>query len=187
MRIGLDLDGVCYQWTKTARYMLREILPNSPYTKSGPLGTECTSWDYIQEHVDPAHWKWLWDDGVKLGLFRHGHLYPGTIKAIRQLAELGDVIAITHRPKQAVPDTMAWLAYQQLPLAGVHILTNQEPKSSVERCDVYLDDKPENCEDLARVGRAFMMTRPWNEDYVWVDRVSSWPEFVQMVWRWIGE
>lgn len=184
MRFGIDIDGVMYQWSKTARYMLREILPNSPYTQDGPLGNESTSWDYIQDNVAPEHWRWLWKEGVQLGLFRHGHLYPGTIKAIRQLAELGDVIAITHRPKSAVPDTMAWLAYQQLPLAGVHILTNQEPKSSVEKCDIYLDDKPANCIDLNDTGGiVFKMARPWNTQFIWPDTVATWPEFMSQVWH----
>lgn len=188
MRIGLDLDGVCYQWCKTARYMLRDILPDSPYTKDGPLGIESQHWDYIKKHVAPAHWEWLWTEGVRLGLFRHGHLYPGTIKAVRDLAEIGDTIAITHRPKEAVGDTLAWLAFQQLPLAGVHILTRMEPKSSVmPQCDVYLDDKPENCVDLRdnTRGRVAVMNRPWNETWMNeeydVRRVYDWPEFVAFV------
>jgi len=28
VRIGLDIDGVMYMWDKTARYMLRDVLPN---------------------------------------------------------------------------------------------------------------------------------------------------------------
>src|SRR5882672_2461345 len=183
-RWGIDFDGVMYQWDKTARFMLREILPNSPYKKDGPLGTECTHWNYIQDNVHADDWKWLWKEAVRLGLFRHGHLYPGTIKAIRKLAELGDVVVITHRPKQAVTDTLAWLAYQQLPLAGIHVLTDQEPKSSVvPQCDVYLDDKPENCEDLAAntKGRVFMWDRPWNQHSTFSPRIHSWGQFERCV------
>jgi uncharacterized HAD superfamily protein len=168
MRIGLDIDGVLYSWEKTARYMLREVLPNSPYTKDGPLGHKSTHWNYIQENVSPQDWKWLWNEGVRLGLFRHGHLFPGTIKCVRRLADMGDVVVITHRPKQAVEDTLAWLTYQRLPLAGVHILSGQEPKSSVKPlCNVYIDDKPENCDDLAmRTGASvFIMDREWNQGF----------------------
>jgi uncharacterized HAD superfamily protein len=189
MRIGVDIDGVMYMWEKTARYMLREILPNSPYKKEGPLGATSDGWDYIQNNVDPAHWKWLWKEGIPLGLFRHGHLYPGTIKAIRRLAELGDVVAITHRPKSAVHDTLAWLAYQNLPLSGLHILTDQEPKSKVEpKCEVYIDDKPENVEDFLRGTNArlvALMSRPWNENFMeWSPRcrrVDNWQQFIDAV------
>lgn len=205
MRIGLDIDGVIYNWEKTARYMLREVLPDSPYRsnydevhKGGFLYQESLSWDYIQEHVSKEHWNWLWNEGVKLGLFRHGHLYPGSIQAIRQLAEIGDVVLITHRPKQAVNDTLDWISFQRLPLAGVHLLTNQEPKSSVKpACDVYLDDKPENVTDLCRNSGAKMVglvVRPWNINYFhpqvidpepkglpYAERIRSWPEFVERV------
>lgn len=187
VRIGVDIDGVMYQWSKTARYMLREILPDSPYTKAGPMGQEATSWDYISSNVAPKHWKWLWVEGVRLGLFRYGHLYPGTIKAIRELAELGEVIVITHRPQQAVNDTLAWLSYQNLPLAGVHILTDQAPKSTVRpQCDAYIDDKMENCHDLAKNTNArlvALMDRTWNQtdEGRAVTRVRSWREFINLV------
>lgn len=168
MKIGVDIDGVCYNWSKTARYMLREILPDSPYGKDGPLGRESTHWDYISENVEPEHWKWLWNEGVKLGLFRHGHLYPGTIKYIRLLSELGEIIAITHRPRQAVNDTLSWLEFQRLPLSGVHILTDQQPKSTVTpHCDFYIDDKPENCIELLNTtrGKVCLMDREWNQHF----------------------
>ena len=188
MRIGLDIDGCMYQWDKTARYMLREVLPDSPYSHDGPLGRISEHWDYIQKHVTAEHWKWLWTEGVRLGLFRHGHLFPGAVQAARALAEIGDVVAITHRPKAAVSDTLAWLSFQQLPLSGVHLLTGQEPKSTVHpQCDVYLDDKPENCVDLKDHTRGVVavMSRPWNESWVNEDyaikRVYDWPEFVAWV------
>jgi uncharacterized HAD superfamily protein len=193
MRIGVDIDGVMYQWSPTARYMLREILPNSPYTKDGPLGEESLSWNYIQDNVSEEHWKWLWTEGVRLGLFRHGHLYPGTIKAIRALAEYGDVVAITHRPKQAVHDTVAWLAFQNLPLAGLHILTRQEPKSTVKpECDVYIDDKTENCWDLfdnTQARKVCLMDRPWNRDCAdpAILRVYDWQTFIDTVAELKGE
>lgn len=196
MRIGVDLDGVAYQWSKTARYMLREILPNSPYTKDGPLGTESTHWDYISENVSRKHLNWLWKEGVELGLFRHGNMYTGTIKYVRLLAEMGDVIAITHRPQAAVHDTLAWLAYQKLPLSGVHILSGMQPKSTVmPRCNIYIDDKVENCNELVEEtdGSVYLMDREWNQDGApkvqpidpSVTRVFGWRDFYERVkYKW---
>jgi hypothetical protein len=183
VRIGIDLDGVCYQWTKTARYMLREILPNSPY-KHGPLQTECTRWEYIRDHIKPEHNRWLWKEGVALGLFRHGHLFPGTIKALRQLDRIGDLVAITQRPTSAIEDTMAWIAFHRLPFREVHVLQGQS-KTSVRPCEIYIDDKPENCEELALMPHApgvAMPSRPWNIDQQpeRTQRVQSWDEFVTL-------
>lgn len=187
MRIGIDIDGVCYKWDKTARYMLRDVLPNSPYKET--LQIESQKWDWIKENVSPEHWEWLWTEGIKLGLFRYGHLYPGTIQAIRHLATLGDVVFITHRPKEAVTDTLAWLAMLDLPIAGLHLLTNMEPKSWVRpQCDVYIDDKPDNIVDLVENTEArqvCLMRRPWNAMW-WPETpritvVEDWSDFNDLV------
>jgi len=187
VRIGLDIDGVMYKWDKTARYMLRDVLPGSPYKKT--LQQESQGWDWIKENVEPEHWRWLWAEGIKLGLFRYGHLYPGTIQAVRRLAEIGEVVLITHRPKEAITDTLAWLGLLNLPLAGLHLLTNAEPKSIVRpTCDVYLDDKPDNIVDLAEntsAEQVCLMRRPWNK--VWTPEepnitvVQDWDEFIDTV------
>ena len=197
IRIGVDIDGVMYKWIKTAHYMLRDVMPDSPYKgkKNGLLAgheNQVTHFNWTKENVAPEHWRWLWDEGVKLGLFRYGHLYPGTIVAMRELAEIGELVIITHRPVSAVSDTLAWLSFLDLPFAGVHILTNQEPKSSVHpQCDIYIDDKPENVEDLAVHTHAEMVVmpdRPWNQHFKEpspfcgseVRVVYSWQEFIDL-------
>lgn len=186
-RVGLDIDGVLYEWDRTARYMLRNILPNSPYAKEGTLGKESLNWDYIMEEVAPEHWSWLWTEGVRLGLFRHGHLYPGAIKAVRMLADAGfEIIAITSRPKQAVHDTMDWLSYQRLPISGIHVLSGKgELKSSVTpHCVAYIDDKPENCRDLLENTAApvvAMPVRAWNRTSLTGFIGSTWQDrFIQV-------
>ena len=184
MRIGVDLDGVCYQWDKTARYMLREILPASPYAKDGPLGVESTSWDYIEQNVAKGDWKWLWKQGVELGLFRHGHLYPGTIKALRALDKIGNVVAVTSRPEKAIEDTMAWIAFHKLPLREVVVLHGGR-KSETRECAMYLDDKPENCTDLVEgwpESYICLMDRPWNQGTSphGVSRIVTWDDYVSI-------
>lgn len=195
LRFGFDIDGVMYQWSRTARYMLREILPDSPYLREGPLGRESTYWSYIPDNVSKEHWAWLWKEGVQLGLFRHGHMYPGVIKYVKLFAELGEVIAITHRPRSAVHDTLAWLTYQNLPLSGVHILTDQQPKSTVTpQCDLYIDDKIENCNELYEntEAKVFIMDREWNQESASlhgdgelcsgaIDRAFGWRDFYEKV------
>lgn len=184
MRLGIDIDGCMYQWDRTARYLLRDEFG---YPKDGPLGQQSQYWDYIKAHVEPAHWNWLWTGGVKAGLFRHGHLYKGTMRTLRALADDGhDLVVITHRPASAVNDTLEWLAFLRLPLAGVHILTNQEPKSEIP-CDIYIDDKPGNITDylLNTSDVAVLMDRPWNQGYFAADapRVGTWEEFAGIIRR----
>jgi len=191
MRIGVDIDGVMYKWIKTAHYMLREVMPNSPYKGKNDLlhgdESQVTHFDWTREVVGEVYWEWLFTEGVRLGLFRYGHLYPGTIVAMRELAKLGEIIIITHRPKNAVNDTLAWLAYLDLPIAGVHILTDGEPKSSVHpQCELYIDDKPENVRDLMMHTGATaiaMPDRPWNKQpiaHLGVHRMYSWGDFIHL-------
>lgn len=189
MRIGLDIDGVMYKWDNSARYMMREVLPNSPYRDLPAFKEEAPYWNWLPDNVAPEHWEWLWSEGVRLGLFRYGNLYRGTVQAVRKLATLGEVVLITHRPKQAVRDTLAWLGMLDLPISGLHLLTNMEPKSGVKPlCDVYLDDKPENVEDLfLNTGgkNSCLMRRRWNNMFVPLtgsqDEMHDWDDFIRHV------
>lgn len=155
-RIGLDIDGVVYKWSDTVRYLVQ--------THHGIDVGESTYWDYLKDVLPPHVWRWLWREGIELGLFRYGHLYRGAIEGVRELAAIGKVEAVTHRPEAAVEDTLRFLSYIELPLSGVHILTEQQPKSSVG-CDVYIDDAPHVAREVVGAGkRLVLVDQPWNAD-----------------------
>lgn len=182
-RVGIDLDGCVYDFERTARYMLRAQFH---YRKDGPMGSPSTHWDYIEEHVQPEEWQWLWNEGVKNGLFKHGHLFTGAIEGLKGLSYFGDLVVITHRPAKAVQDTLEWLAYNRFPLREVHILTEQQPKSSVP-CDIYIDDGPHVLRELKAnayingiKSTVVRMERPWNSQSGG-NSVSSWDDAVQFV------
>src|SRR3972149_6085024 len=174
MDVLIDIDGVCYEWSKTARYLMRAYRGHSA---DGPMGTESDSWNYIQDNVTKDDWAWLWKEGVELGLFRFGHLVTGARLGLQTLVEQGHhIIAVTHRRSQAIRDTNAWFTLLDLPWYGQHILTNQEPKSSISG-DVLVDDKIENIEEWeATTGCAgILFGREWNLDAnAWFDRAEGW-------------
>lgn len=178
-RFGLDLDGVVYKWDDTARYMLNLYC--------GEEVAESRSWDHIKDTVSPTSWTWLWSEGVKLGLFRYGHIYKGAIEGVQQLGELTDLVVITSRPKSAVQDTLDWLGYNRFPVAEVHILGFDQKKSDVlPHCDFYLDDGAHNIDDLYdnTKGELLLWDRPWNQDHYRdpsIRRVSSWLEVIEEV------
>ena len=144
-----------------------------------------TYWNQPKDMVKNNDWQWLWTAGVKAGLFRYGHLYKGTIEAVRALNVLGDVVIITHRPRHAMKDTLDWLAYLSLPFVEIHLLTEGQPKSDI-KCDMYVDDKPENISDFLNHtdGKALLFNRPWNMDYLFTchpnagHRVSTWQDVI---------
>jgi 5'(3')-deoxyribonucleotidase len=178
-RFGIDVDGVMYQFQKTALYMLNTMRGYDLKLE------EFTYWNQPKDRVKNNDWQWLWSGGVKDGLFRYGHLYKGTIEAIRVLNVLGDVVIITHRPRNAVQDTLDWLAYLRLPFMETHLLTDGQPKSAI-KCDLYVDDKPENIEDFDHNtdGLALLWDRPWNHDSILelysmrARRVETWQDVI---------
>ena len=168
MRIAIDMDGVLYEYDSAARYMLRELRDCSG------LMEESDNWDFIRRSVHPMDWEWLQTEAVKLGLYRYGHITTGAIIGMRELAVSHELVVVTHRPRAAVRDTIAWLAYVKLPLAGVHILSDGQPKSSVE-ADVLVDDKLENIKDWTDHGRqAILFDRRWNRGVTGVRRAKGW-------------
>lgn len=178
-RIAVDLDGVVYDWGGTVKYLIRQhwgiTLPDS------------THWNYVEENVPPEAWRWLWTDGVELGLFRYGHHLKGSVDGLRELSRLGDLEVVTHRPRAALQDTLRFIANLPDVFAGVHFLTNSEPKSIIG-CDVYLDDAPHVAEDVTAAGkRAVLFSQPWNANARGYIRANGWNDVVPAVQAALGK
>lgn len=187
--IGLDLDGVCYHFDRTARYMLRRRISDRGELVPEELKHPSLHWNSIQEFVSECDWNWLWTEGVKEGLFRYGHVVGGSIEGVQALNKLGDVIAITARPKAAVHDTLVWLStmFDRAPLAGIVIQSYGQKKSEVRPLpDVYIDDATHNAEDIVSntTSRVVLFDAPYNTDYperLRVTRARGWQEVVETV------
>lgn len=190
MRIAVDCDGVLYEWSKTARYMLRQY---KGYPREGPMGEESTYWEYIKDNVTHEDWRWLWTEAIELGLYRYGHVVTGAVMGLRTLQAMKhELILATHRPASAVMDTLAFIHYisdskrEPIIWQGFHLLTNNEPKTVVD-ADMLIDDKPENVVTWAEAGRrALLFSREWNQEVIpspgGVWRINGWKGVVE----WFG-
>lgn len=177
MRIGLDLDGVCYNYSATACFLLNH------YKGYNLDWTETNSWDWLQQQVSNNDWQWLWSGGINEGLFRYGSLVKGAAEGIKELSRIGDICVITSRPVSARNDTLEWLAFMKFPIKEVHILSNGEAKSDVLP-DIGIDDKPSNIEDYASAGiQPIIFTQKYNKDFdfKYTKRANNWYEVVQQV------
>lgn len=168
--IGLDLDGIVYQWDSTARFMLRHHISSEGRQPATELFFPSLDYNSIQSMVTEEDWQWLWTDAITDGLFRYGHVEQGAMEGVRDLANLGDIVVITSRPKAAVNDTIGWLAmmFGRIPLAGVVIQSNGQNKSDVHPTpNVYIDDMPHIADDiLDRTHSSLvMLDQPWNQGY----------------------
>jgi hypothetical protein len=189
--IGLDLDGVCYNFVRTANYMLRKRISDRGEAIPEVLTRDWNYWHEIEEKISTEDFMWLWTDAAGAGLFRYGHVINGAIEGVRDLSTFGDVVAITHRPKAAVHDTLAWLTFMfdQSPLAGVVIQSHGQKKSEVlPTPDVYIDDAIHVAEEILDniESDVVLFDQPWNQDYPGNDRLTrakGWGDVIEAVSR----
>jgi 5'(3')-deoxyribonucleotidase len=174
-RIAVDMDGVLYEFERTMRYLLREERGYHNLTKPSEF------WDDIVGGIDPIDAKWLWTEGVRLGLFRHGHVVKHAIRAIRALAAQGHQLRIvTHRPAQAAKDTIAWVDFHfggedPYPFWGAPLMLHGGESKTIVDAELLIDDKPENVEEWVATGReALLFDQPWNQDCKAGTRVKGW-------------
>jgi uncharacterized HAD superfamily protein len=186
--IGLDLDGVCYDFDSIARYMLREWILSQGREVPERLLYPSTHWDSIRECVTEDDWYWLWTSGVAAGLFRYGNVVSGAVAGAQELAQLGQVVAITVRPVEAVHDTIVWLAtmLDKAPLSGVLIHSHGQAKSQVVPTpSVYVDDAVHNALDVIENTDApvILFDQPWNHGFEHnrVYRAHGWRDVVEAV------
>jgi uncharacterized HAD superfamily protein len=170
MRIGLDVDGVLYQWSATARAILNR--------KHGITITESETWNWVKEHCTPEQWKSLWEENMP-ELYTAGLYYPGAQQAVKILvAENHEVILITATP-EAVRAARAQVLFEDFPdISGlIYIPVLSTNKTAWVKCDMYLDDKPETAAETARAGhRSLLQDRPWNQGVSdpGVTRIFNW-------------
>jgi len=165
MRVALDCDEVLYSWQRTARYLLRNVYKGD--VMGYDLYQPFREW-VIADQIGDEAYTWLFDEGVRQGLFRHGHVITGAMLGVRSLKAAGyDLIIVTHRPANAVQDTLAWIDFHfgkedPYPWAGVSILSQGEPKSEVA-WDVLVDDSPKNIDNAFAAGRVgIQFAADWN-------------------------
>lgn len=180
MIINVDLDGVLYDYHGAYCYMANEYFR----PKEWLYVADWDAWNYPAQVLSFPQLDWMDAEAVDLGLYRYGHVIKGGIVGIRKLEAMGHQLqVVTHRPRHAVQDTLDWLSYVRLPFSGIHILSDEQPKTDVPG-DLLIDDKLSNCEDYWEAGRyAFLFKRPWNEASPTQDVVKSWPDAVDQIAR----
>jgi len=160
MKIGLDLDGVIYQFSKTAQYMLAK--------RAGHAKREDFIWDNSVWNcgIPKEDWDWVLSPPQADAVFRYGHLFSGAIEFVHDLSKLGSVAIITKRPVSGIQATLDFLSYMKFPIKELHIIGNQENKSDI-KADVYIDDSPDNAVDYAANTKSLviLIDRPWNRNF----------------------
>lgn len=180
MRVGIDLDGVCYNFAASVREYLCRHEYADPETCTDP-----TRWEFYED------WGLTLEDflaachaGVDAGLiFTHGDPYPNTAEAFARIKGAGHTIhVVTDRSfgtaGASEAATRAWLDTHGLPFDSLTFSSDK----TVVRLDTMVDDKPSNFLALQAAGvDAWLLTRPWNRACETSRRVLDLLHFAEVI------
>lgn len=158
MRIGIDLDGVCYPFAEV-------ITLYGEHTLGRRLAPAHLSpkWSFFEDWgMSGSEFGELMKAGHDVGLVYHiGSPPPNCRSTLTQLRNRGhELVVCTHRPDYAHGATQAWLDRWQLPYDELVICTDK----TLHRLDVLLDDGPHNIEAMVGAGgKAVVFDQPWNQ------------------------
>jgi len=179
-RVGIDLDGVCYDFTRAIAEC--HTGPDNPYPNE--KFPEAKRWEFYLD------WGWSLaefvahcDKAVDQGyLFRMGEPLNDAREQLERLREQGHkIVLITDRSfgERSEVNTYEWLEDYEIPFDEIYFTAD---KASIP-VDWHIDDKVENIEAMLAAGvRAILHDRPWNQHgpSKWL-RVSELKQFVDRV------
>ena len=181
--VGVDLDGVCYDFVDALRSWVATTTGRCPSTLPEP-----TCWDFpmadwgmtVEEFLAHFH------AGVAAEhIFAVGDPYPGVAAGLRALVGAGHRVHIVTDRSVGLFGvgerlTRSWLARHDL---AHTTLTISADKTSV-RTDVFVEDRPKNYDQLVAAGvDVFLRDHPYNA-HVTVPagrRVAGFTEFAAAV------
>jgi 5'(3')-deoxyribonucleotidase len=179
--LGVDLDGVCGDYTSSFRAVVAEDRGVDPESLSS-----ARSWDFAEWGISTAE---EFDRLHRLAvlehrMFRHMPPMPGVAESLWRLSDAGVWIrVITHRlyvnwgHAVAVADTVAWLDDTGIPYRDICFLG---AKPQVE-AHTYVDDAAHNVMALREAGNhVIVYDAPYNRD-VAGPRARDWAEVEALV------
>jgi len=178
MRIGIDLDGVVYDWVDALR---RFLVDNGRSADEFPPPTTWNFWGEwgLTEHE-------FWDAtgrGIEAGvIFGTGDPIPGSADVISDLVCDGHkvhIVTARRRNQAAAELTLRWLTCQGIPY---HSLTFSHDKTIVP-VDVFIEDNVDNAREVDRRpgSMAILLDQPWNQGAPDLLRARDWHEVARLI------
>lgn len=179
MRIGIDLDGVCFDFGGSLSRFLKARYPGQ-YNISDP-----TRWEFYldwgmteEEFIQRCH------EGVDAGYVFGGDVMdmaPGAINFIRSLGHT--IHIVTDRKFGRQPQASEWATQQWLYSHGIEYdtLTFSGDKTCVPT-DMFIEDKLSNYDALKAAGvDVYLADRPWNAAEDNRKRIKGIQHFATMI------
>jgi len=179
--LGVDLDGVCADYTLAFRNFCAERLGRP--LESLPLER---SWDFREWGFDDAQFEAMHKAAVTEGrLLADLEVIGGAAESLWRLSDAGVWIRIvTHRlyvnwgHSAAAGDTVEWLDRARIPYRDLCFVGAKRDVGA----DAYIDDGPHNIENLRAAGRAaIVFDQPYNQ-HIGGLRARTWDEVEEIVY-----
>ncbi|MCU1352021.1 MAG: hypothetical protein JWM05_1230 [Acidimicrobiales bacterium] len=178
--LGVDLDGVCGDYTAAFRAVVAEVRGVDPDQLGPQLSWDFAEWGLDRAEFDRIHRLAVLDHRI----FASMPMVDDCAEVLWRLSDAGVWIRIiTHRlfgnwgHQVAVADTVAWLDSHGIPYRDLCFLGT---KPQVE-AHAYLDDGPHNVEALRGTGNdAIVFDQPYNRELAG-PRATSWLEVEDLV------
>ena len=178
--LGVDLDGVCGDYTGALRDVAIERTGADPATLPLERSWDFTEWGLTEEQFAELHQAAV----VEHRIFRSMPVIEGAAETLWRLSDAGIWIRIiTHRlylnwgHATAVADTVDWLDEVGIPYRDLCFLG---AKPQVE-ADCYVEDAPHNVAALRESGaQVIVFDQPYNR-HVAGPRAADWAEVENLV------
>ncbi len=166
MRIGVDLDGVCYDFADSFRNYLKMTGLDERYKIAEG---EPDKWYFYrdwgitdQEFVQYCHYGV--DAGIVFGYGEPRDFAPGALSFMRQLGHTIHIItdrSFGSNPWSSVEVTKRWLKRYAMEYDTIDFSADK----TIVPTDVFIEDKLENYDALVNAGvTCYLVDRPWNQD-----------------------
>lgn len=171
--LGVDLDGVCGDYTAAFRRVVAQERGVSPDELSTTRSWDFGEWDLTADDFERLHRIAV----LEHHMFRTMPVMAGAAEVLWRLSDAGVWIRlITHRlyvnwgHAVVLEDTAAWLDTAGIPYRDICFLGR---KPEVE-ADIYVDDAPHNIAALRTAGNdTIVFDQPYNKDAPG-PRASDW-------------
>lgn len=162
MIVGFDIDDVLYPWVP--------IVNEIALLKWGvDVSSDWSDWSGARVILG-EDFNWLFSvDGCEATLGQFDRCYRDTVEVARLLIKAGhEVHFVTHRdPGTSSSLTGKFLEthFGDLSWAGTHVLGHGTRKCDLKKWDLFVDDKPQTCLEMAGGGtRVYAPNRSWNTE-----------------------
>jgi 5'-nucleotidase len=181
--VGVDLDGVCVNYTEVFRQFISQAKGIDPRTIPNPV-----CYDFVNDPAWPIdsreEYLELHGAAVASGIFGRAPMIEGASEALWELSNAGIYVRIiTHRLLNkdgfggVLAQTAFWLDDHDIPYRGIAF---ERYKMDVG-ADLYIDDAPGNIQELRAEGKeAAIFDATYNREVEGL-RVCGWSDAVQLV------